>query len=235
MIGKISKKYDVSENLVKGILIVVVITIMMVFIFISGSNASIKKSSITNDKLNEYMDRIKDNYTLNIDETINGKLTSIIYSRDSSLETYETNNIAYLYYNNKLFSIDNKTYKLKKESILPFVNNPYYDINLIKNAFKHCELKYINVVKSTCTVSVNDYINEYNTLYNQNITSTEGSLFFDIIYSSTGVSKINVDYSKINRIIKIDNSIIKYGIRINNIGKNNYSDFLDYYKKDLNK
>lgn len=235
MIEKISKKYDVSENLVKGLLIIIGLIIMIVFICISGSNSSIKKNSITNDKLNEYLDQIKDNYTLNIDETVNGKLTNIIYSRDSILETYEVNGIAYLYYNNKLFSIDNDTYKLKKESILPFLNNPYYDINLIKNVFKHCELKHINVVKSTCTVSFNDYINEYNTLYNQSVTLEEGKLTFDIIYSSTGISKINVDYSPINRIIKIDNSSIKYGIRINNVGKNNYNEFLEYYKKDLNK
>ena len=235
MIGKISKKYDVSENLVKGLLIIIGLIIMIVFICISGRNSSIKKNSITNAKLNEFLDQIKDNYTLNIDETINGKLTNIIYSRDSNLETYEINKVAYLYYNNKLFSIDNNTYKLKKESILPFLNNPYYDINLIKNVFKHCELKHINVVKSTCTISFNDYINEYNTLYNQSVTLEEGKLIFDIIYSSTGISKINVDYSAINRIIKIDNSSIKYGIRINNVGKNNYNEFLEYYKKDLNK
>ncbi len=236
MIKKISEKYKISETLITGILIVLILTLMLVFIFATRSGAKKFKNDrvLTSENLELLLNRINDNYTLNMDEIINGELNNVIYSRDSKMETYELYNKAYLYYNNNLFEINEENYKIKKISKEPFVDNPFYNINLLKKVFSHCEFERINNVKSICKVKFSDYILEYNNLYNQNINPVDNIIKFELIYFDD-LSKINVDYTDINRIINNNSKSIKYGIRIEDIDKNNYDIFYEKYKKTLNK
>lgn len=237
MIKKISEKYNISEMLVKGILIVLILIFMILFIIFSGngSRKNNKKYPLTHEDLNKLLDMIGDNYTLDIDETINGKMNNIIYSRDSKLELYESNNKAYMYYKNKLYEINQDNYKIKNVDNLSFVDNPFYNINLLKNVFKHCKLEYVNNVKSICNIKSNDYLNEYNLMYNTTFSGNDDIIKFNLVYYNTGIGKINVDYSNINRIINNNYDSVKYGIRIDDLNKNNFDDFINYYKDTLNK
>ena len=237
IIKKISEKYKISETLAKGLLIALVFIIMIAFILLTGNKRKdIKKSiSFTQDDLIKLLEKIHDNYTLDIDETIDGETTKLLYSTDSKIDSYELNNKVYLYYNNNLYEINQDNYKLTKTETKKFVNNPYYNINLLKNVFGYCELKYINNVKSTCVIHFNDYIREYNLIYKKNIENINIDIKFDIIHFGDKITKINVDYSNINKYINFENKDIKYGIRISDIDNNNFDEFLDYYKKELNK
>ena len=94
----------------------------------------------------------------------------------------------------------------------------------------------INVVKVNCKFNLSDYINEYNTLYNENILlDSDEKLEMNIVYYSTGIGKINIDYTKINKIINQNDNSINYSIKLVNTDENDFTEIHNFFKKSIGK
>ena len=227
-----------KEDLPKLIVIVCILLFMLSFIFLSGNNKEKRKEnmSVSNEIVNSFFSTVNDNYSLDIDEYINDEVNKITYYNDSNIELYEISGKGYLYYKNKLFELNEENKTIKKIDNKSFVNNPYYDFKFIKSLINKCDSKYINEAKVSCKIKLSDYLLEYNNYYGKNIISEEDEIIdFTIVHFSNKVSKIIVDYSKINNIINGEYLNVRYGIKINNIGKNDFNEVYEQYKKELNK
>ncbi len=237
MLNKVSEKIGIKENILKGILIVLILSLMLVFIIFSSNKKGYKipKKDITKEELIALFDKVNNNYTLEIEKSINNKMTNIEYSTDANVVLYEIDSKGYLEYQDNYYEVDADTVKLTKID-KEKINDNYYDIRLIKNIIKYCHLEYVNNAKSICSITYSDYINEYNLLFNTNIELTYDNIMkFEIVHYPNRIVKVLVDYSGINKIINYDDKIIHYGIKISNVDENDFSKIIDYFKDELNK
>ena len=236
MIKKLSEKYKISETAVKGILYSLIFIVMLLFIFLINNSKSMKleKKDMTKEEMISLFDKIKSNYSLVVEEEINGKSIKIEYSTDSKLILYEKDDKGYLIYNNIIYEADKETTKIKKTNYV--IEDKLYNINFIKKIMNYCELEYVNNAKSKCSVKYSDFLNEYNNEYNTNIEiNYDNILKFDVVHYSDRIVKVIVDYSQINSLINNSSDTLKYGIKIENIDKNNFDELFNYYKNDISK
>ena len=236
---KKTKKF-LKDN--KKIIYIILILLILIFAIFASPVKFNKKvyHTVNKDKIVELFNKINDNYSLTIEENINGELKKLEYSRDSKVILYEGDLIdkdGYLLYENRLYSLNSKTEKLTKEKNIPsFINDRLYDLNLIKKIIPYCEFEYVNEVKANCKINLSSYINEYNNLYNENIEVLEDEkLNFEIIHYSNRIGKINVDYKSINKLINNNDNDVFYGIKIYNIDSNNHDIILEHYKEVIAK
>ena len=233
---KIKKFYKENKKLIYfGLFFIIIIFVLLVSP--NDSNNNKIKHYVSKDNMVELFNKINNNYSLTIEENINGDLKTLEYSNDSKIILYEgskTDNNGYLLYNNNLYLLNSDNAKLTKVKNIPsFVNDRLYDLNLLKKVIPYCEFDYINEVKANCKMNLSSYINEYNQLYNENISVEEDKeIIFEIIHYSYRIGKINVDYTPINKLIN-NNDNVFYGIKIYNIDSNDFSEILEHYKDIL--
>ncbi len=236
-VKKIKKFYEENQKLIYFGLFFLIIIFIILLSPAKYNNKEIK-NDVSLDEIVNLFNKINNNYSLTIEENINGELKILEYSNDSKVILYEgskVNDNGYLLYNGKLYMANLKNNKLTKEKSMPnFVNDRLYDLNLLKKVIPHCELEYVNEVKANCKMNLSSYINEYNNLYNENISILEDEkINFEIIHYSNRIGKINVDYTTINKLINNNEDNVFYGIKIYNIDSNDFSDILEYYKDTL--
>ena len=218
------------------------IFIMMIILSFVMHSSRVKKVDITVDKneIIKLFDKITNNYDLTITETKNDKTKELEIFTDGNVKLYEGDYFeeGYLIYKDKLFKLDSENKKLKQEkSNLDLLNENYYNLDFLKNLINHCEFEYINPVKSNCSIKTKDIVDGYNLIFNTDYKYEDESDIseFDLIYTSSEIGKINIDYSKLNNIINNNYDSIKYGIKFRNINQNDFSELIDYFKNTLEK
>jgi hypothetical protein len=218
----------------------VIILFGLFFIVVSSSfsnhKSNIPKSLVDKEHISELFNDINDNYSLDIDIEINEIVKNVLYSRDKSIELYEGNlftSDGYLIYNDKVFELNNNELtKIDKDK--NSFKDTYSDLKFIRNLISYCEYDYINTVKATCNMKLSDYLNEFNKYNDTNInTDYDDMISFDIVYYSDVLGKILFDYSKINKVITGEDDTVKYGVRIINVDKNDYSELYELEKEIL--
>ncbi len=215
--------------------------IMIILSFVMHSSR-VKKVDITVDKneIIKLFDKITNNYDLTITETKNDKTKELEIFTDGNVKLYEGDYFeeGYLIYKDKLFKLDSENKKLKQEkSNLDLLNENYYNLDFLKNLINHCEFEYINPVKSNCSIKTKDIVDEYNLIFNTDYKYEDefDITKFDLIYTSSEIGKVNIDYSKLNNIINNNYDSIKYGIKFRNLNQNDFSELIDYFKNTLEK
>lgn len=241
MLDKINK--ELGLNIKKSTFFYIVVLLFAIFFVVitnvfSTSERKTNSGDTPVEHIIKLFNDINDNYTLDIDVTIDEEKYNLEYSCDSNFKLYEGNALdkdGYLIYNDKVYEMSLNNQKLEKSDKEPsYFNNVYFDMNFLKKIINYCDFEYINPVKSTCKVKVSDYLKELNEYENKEFeTNYDALINFDIVYYSDVLGKINVDYSKINSIITSSDNYLHYGIRIESINKNDYSNLLEYYKDDF--
>ena len=213
------------------------IFIMMIILSFVMHSSRVKKVDITVDKneIIKLFDKITNNYDLTITETKNDKTKELEIFTDGNVKLYEGDYFeeGYLIYKDKLFKLDSENKKLKQEkSNLDLLNENYYNLDFLKNLINHCEFEYINPVKSNCSIKTKDIVDGYNLIFNTDYKYEDefDITKFDLIYTSSEIGKVNIDYSKLNNIINNN-----YGIKFRNINQNDFSELIDYFKNTLEK
>ena len=231
---------DNDNSYLKVLIIVIVLVAFVVLALAMKKPKSIPNKVLPEkDNLVELFDNIKDNYTLDIEKNVNDIKSNIIYSRDKNLILYEGAYEAdgYLVYKNKVYELNSKNNKLTKSKLsLDKIEDRFYDIDLIKSLINYCEPEYVTNVKALCKIKYSDYLNEYNNKYGTKIESDYDNIIeLYIVHYVDRIGKVIVDYTGINKIINGTDDTINYGIQIKDIDKNDFSDYLNYYKKVLSK
>lgn len=178
---------------------------------------------------------IKDNYELDIKKSNDEKEETVVFITDGTLKLYNISNSqeGYLIYKGKTYIANSKNYKIKEAKKIPaFINDNYANIDFYKELAKKCVVSNIVGYTFDCTMSVHDYIVEYNAFYDKTyVYDGEEQIVFHIKHGNV-MSDIKVDYSKVNEIIK-NGDYTTYDIRIKNVNGNDYSKLLEVYKDTL--
>lgn len=252
MLNKLSEKIGISSNLTKALLSGIILVGMLVAIFLMRGKHITKKvvlKEVKNSDIILLLDKLDTNFTLEVNEKINGISNVLYYYKDDKIELYDGTVVGedgVMVYNGKKFvlyrkEVNNakkinevKLHKYKGND--SFINDPFYNLELLKKVINHCEMTPINIVKVNCRFNLSDYIEEYNTLYNKDIKiDYDNKLSMDIIHYTNELGKITIDYTDINKAINNNNSEINYVIAVENIGINDFSDIIKLYGKTLNK
>ena len=239
MLKKKENKKDNDNTVMKLLVIILVFFLLIVAIISMKKFRGINNKILPNkENMAELFNNIKDNYTLEIEKKINDNTKNIVYSRDKNLILFEGDYEAkgYLVYKSKVYELNSNNKIIKSKLSLNKIEDSYYDIDLIKKLFNYCDVEYVNNVKALCKIKYSDYLNEYNTKYKTKIEIDVDNLIeFYIVHYSDRIGKIIVDYSGINKIINNTEDSVNYGILIKDIDNNDFSDYLNYYKKELSK
>lgn len=229
-----------KEEIIKLLAIFLVLIGLFAYSVFSSSNGfkKDKEKEITIDVV-KLFEPINDNYELKIDRTIDDKIDHIDYINDGTFKLYNVNddNKGYLIYNKKTYVVELKNRKIKeyskKES---FFDDNYSNIDFIRNVVKHCEVESINRSELNCTITIDEFIKEYNNyFYTHNIYDGEDNIVFNIKYGSI-VNDIVVDYSNVNQYIKNDGKTkVNYNIKITNVNANDYSNLFVIFSDTLKK
>ena len=225
---------------------------MIVFVIFSRGKRKAQKivlEEVRSEDIVTLLDMLGDNYTLEITEEIDGKSNTLYYYRDDKIELYEGSLLGedgVMVYGGKSYIIYKEEFdKIKEINKLKlhnykgdnsFIKDPYYNIELLKKVINYCEMTPVNVVKANCKFNLSNYLDEYNILYNKRVeTNYDDKISMDIVHYSDGIGKIIIDYTEINKVINNSESTIKYGIKIETVGENDFSDLLNLFSKTLNK
>ena len=231
----------ISTNVLKLIGVIGVFIFFIVFIITSGNGK--KKPEIYPIETVEVMgvvNKIENNYSIEVNQKINGKDRTISYYSDGKtpIMLYEDSSSEYegfISYNNNYYGIKSEIIKVDKLKQIPdFVNDNYSNVELLKKSLNHCAFTSDGKIKLTCIIKLSDYLNEYNQMFNTNYEVVEDEeLTWNIICSSREFSRITIDYTNINKIINNKEDNIIYEINFRNINENDFSDIFENYKKYL--
>ena len=231
-----------SGNTVKLLGGLVLFFFMIVFILATPNKTDEDdkgNGEVSSEDILLLFNQIENKYSLTITESIDNVTKKLTFITNSNINLYEgdmLDNDGYLYYNDKLYYINEDEKKLTETNKkYDFINDPYYDIDLIKRVVNHCEFGYETDARSKCTIKLNDYFEEYNNKYNTEYkVEDEEKLDFDIVHYPTKIEKIIIDYSRINKIINNKDESISYGIRFDDYDDETINEIFNNYKQELN-
>ena len=182
------------------------------------------------------INKISDNYTLNIFLYKNEEEYKLEYMTDSKIKMYSSDAFkvtGYLIYNDKYYQLDNdELKKVKSIDINGIFDERYYNFELIKNIIDKCSMKKSSLIRFTCDVKLNDYLEEYNKLFDTEYTTDEESFVeYEFLYDDTRIRSIKIDYSNVINYLDNTSDKIVYLIDIDNINKNDFSEYIEYIEK----
>ena len=208
----------------------IIVIVMMVVVIFSSNNEHVKKEpQVNSEKIISLLNKINNNYTLNIEENINNTITKYIYYNDSKLELYERENdtVGYIKYNNNIYSINPDDRKLNKVNELPFIEDRYYNVNFLKKIISMCDFKFKSINNVSCKIDRNDYFTKLNETYNTTYGNDSSDIInININYNNTLIDGIKIDYS-------LNNNIKIYYLEFVNVGTTDFSIIYDQYKNIL--
>ena len=222
----------------KSIILIVGIVVALAVVCFSNGRGEVDKliKSDADANVTKLLENIKDNYSVAITKDDGLEQYSYNYSTDSNLTVIdegEYSDKVYLVYNNKKYKMNVDNHKLTKINNIDLLNDNYMNVDFIKKIINHCKFEYVNDNNKECTLSVKEYIDEYNNFFNKEYSSNDEEININIIYYSKNIKSIIIDYTNVNKIINNSEDNLKYSFVFTDIDKNNYSEIISYYKNDF--
>lgn len=237
-----NKKEEDTKDLEKKVLIcivIIVIGIMLSFIGTGNKTNNDKKKTeeitVKKEDIVSKLDLLKDNYNIYVYKN-NGKedkKVEISTYKDITIYTGNALNMeGYVQYKDKYYVVGKDEFTLtKKDKIKNEVPEYSYNFLLLKNITNYCTF----IDNYNCNINVSNYLDEYNKLYNTDYKIDEDkTMTIKYKYDKKMVTRIDYDYSEINKIINKKDEVIKYTIIINSINSNDYSDQIKYFSEKKN-
>ena len=224
------KKYIKSKN---GELILILVIVLLVIILSVKKDPNDHSNDVNTNKL---INDVKDNYSMKIFVSDSFENKSFNFSTDSDITLIDKGDYSdkgYLLYKNETYLIDTENYKLTKTTPIDFIYEPFINMELIKKLFNHCDLKFINDTNKTCTIKINDYLKEYNNVYNTDYSAEDGTMTIYVCFYPSRIYSISLEYTDIDRIINNGNDTLKYELRFTDFNNNDFNDIKKYYKDVL--
>ena len=233
-----------GKNKTKFIVYLALFGLMVLYLITTsiGDNSRTSNNdnnSSSNIDIVTLFDNIGSKYSISINELIDNVTYNLNITTDSNTYLYDGSLLGkggYIYHNNKLFYVDDEFKLSKEENKYDFVNNPFSNLELIKNTIKYCEYSNKKTNTINCSIKLSDYIVEYNNLYNDIIGVSENSIItYKIRFNQKNITGINVDYSDINKLLNNSNSKIIYDISFEKFDEKSFEAIVNGYSDELNK
>lgn len=215
-----------------------IVLIAAIFVMGTGFNneMNIKPvNKVNNEQIKELLNKeLGDNYTITIKETTGTKENKYIFYYDGKLKLYETSKFEYGYleYNGNMYQMNGDTKELiKYNEKLSFINNPYYDLDLIKDFTNSCEYEYVSSNKAKCNVKLNDYLTYHNNKYGTTYMGNDNDIIVNVTYNDK-VNSIEIDYSAFNKTVNLSDEKVTINIAFR-YNSNNFDIIYENYKDIL--
>lgn len=239
-----SEEEKTKEINQKTLIYLIIFIVGISFLFINtnekenGNNTKPNNENtitITKEDITKKIDNIKDNYSLDITEKVNGEIVKLEVNTDGKLTSYigeSIDNGGYIFYNNEYFVPGNNNDFVVSKNVKKSIAENIYDLDLFKSLTNYCEFTDNN----TCKIKYSDYLKEYNYKYKTTYEIEEDDNFLiSFTYNENYITKISYDYTLINEIINNNKNKINYTIKISNINKNDFSDQFEYFDNLIEK
>ena len=192
-------------------------------------------NKVNNEQIKEMFDQeLGENYTVIINETTGETKNKHIYYYDGKLKLYETSKseYGYLEYNGKMYQMNADTKELTiYDDKIPFMNNPYYDLELIKDFTNTCEYEFVSSNKAKCNIKLKDYLTYHNSKYGTTYIGNDNNIVIYVTYKDK-INSIEIDYSVFNKTINLSDEkmLVEINFRYNT---NNFDIIYENYKDIL--
>lgn len=215
-----------------------IVLVTALFVMGTGFNNDLNikpVNKVNNEQIKELMKKeLGDNYTITIKETTGTRENKYIYYYDGKLKLYETSKseYGYLEYNGKMYQMNGDTKELTKyNEKLTFMNNPYYDLELIKDFTDSCEYEYVSSNKAKCNIKLKDYLTYHNNKYGTTYVGNDNYIVINVTYKDK-IASIEIDYSVFNKTVNLSDEkvIVNINFRYN---ANNFDIIYENYKDIL--
>lgn len=192
-------------------------------------------NKVNNEQIKEMLNQeLGENYTVIINETTGETKNKHIYYYDGKLKLYETSKseYGYLEYNGKMYQMNADTKELTiYDDKIPFMNNPYYDLELIKDFTNTCEYEFVSSNKAKCNIKLKDYLTYHNSKYGTTYIGNDNNIVIYVTYKDK-INSIEIDYSVFNKTINLSDEkmLVEINFRYNT---NNFDIIYENYKDIL--
>lgn len=216
----------------------IIVLIVLIFVLATGLNKKIDYkpvNKVNNNQIKELLNKeLGDNYTITIKETTGIKENKHIFYNDGKLKLYESSKseYGYLEYNDKLYQMDGNTKELTRYyEKLSFINNPYYDLELIKEFTNQCEYEFVSTTKAKCDIKLSDYLTYHNKKYGTTYVGNDNNIVVNIAYKDK-INSIEIDYSEFNKTVNLSEEKLMVSINFR-YNSNNFDIIYENYKDIL--
>ncbi len=192
-------------------------------------------NKVNNEQIKELLNQeLGKNYTVIINETTGETKNKHIYYYDGKLKLYETSKseYGYLEYNGKMYQMNADTKELTiYDDKIPFMNNPYYDLELIKDFTNTCEYEFVSSNKAKCNIKLKDYLTYHNNKYGTTYIGNDNNIVIYVTYKDK-INSVEIDYSVFNKTINLSDEkmLVEINFRYNT---NNFDIIYENYKDIL--
>ena len=213
-----------------------IVFFMILFVFMTGFNNKIpnKEIKIDNNQINEKINNLGENYILNISYTTGNVVENYIFYKEDKMMFYEKegDTSVYLKYNDNMFVIDGPSKEMSKyDGGVSYINNPYYDYELIQEFTKSCDYKFDSLNNVSCKLPLNTYLSYHNSKYGTNYVGEDGTIDIYVTYVNR-VNKIKIDYTSFNKYVNQSDEDVIVEIKLK-YNTNNFEVIYDNYKEIL--
>jgi hypothetical protein len=234
------KDYLNNKDGKKSLLLIIGILIVLVFVCLSGGTGNLDGyiASDADANITKLLENISNNYSVKITKDDGLEQTSYNYSTDSNLTVVDEGDYSdkiYLVYKNNKYQMNIDNHKITKIKDIESLNDKYTNIELIKNIVNRCEFENVNDNNKECNLKSKDFFDEYNSIYKTEYASNEDEIKINVIYYSKNIKNIIIDYTNVDKIIYKNDGTLKYSFEFSDINKNDFSEIINYYKKDFSK
>lgn len=198
----LEKINDFSSKEKLSIICGLVVLVALIFVLSTGFEGSLPDNvyTIDNEEINQLFFDLGDNYVITINETTSDNSYEHIYYYDGRLKLYEsdTSEYGFLEYNDKMYKMNAETKELTLyEDSVSFLNNSYYDFDLIKKMTELCDYEYLSSNSVSCNVSLDNYSKLYNEKYGIEYDGVSDFITITITYGEK-ISYMSIDYGDID-------------------------------------
>lgn len=193
------------------------------------------KAFVTDEKLDNFFNKINNNYELTAKINKDDSEYQYLYSTDGTFESYEVRkyDIGYLKYKDEYYVVkNNDLVKSNNFNIEEYVNTNLCNLNFIKNIIKKSECVRKNKNISSCEISFNELLREYNYEFNTSyqIYDDETKITMFVYNSASSITNFKMDYRLLNNMISNTSyDSLTYNIFVSDIDKVDYSEIMDTF------
>ncbi len=226
-----------EENTKSMVRYILVFVVGFVVILIMNAHRN-KNYEQMKDTYNDNINKISDNYTLEIKLYKGEEEYTLEYKTDSIIGVYSSETFSkteYISYNNELFYLENdKIVKTDFNEINGIFDNKLYNLKLLTNLIKSSNGKF-NRYKTKYNIKMNDFFNEYNKLFNDNINPTlEDDIILDVNHDEKSIKSIAIVYDSVIKVLTNEVNETEYVITLKNLNSTDNSEYYKYFEENNN-